>query len=206
MTGLAPQHSIMRQGLVELAFDDLGYLLTILPTTNPDEAGALIEHLLGNDPHLKSLTPAQRHDLFKAWWSQGDQVQMMEIVHEHPEWDDQTWIYQAQFAAKENDFKSACEIANRFVQRPAIPQALPNEDLADMQADFASRPDSLTLGLTLLLEQQKENQLAGAITTLEAVLKIPNAPPYLNYLGAQFYAQRGDWPHAWQAWQAYLKP
>ena len=209
MVGLAPPHSIMRQGLAELAFANLGYLLTILPSATPEEAEALIEHLLQTDPHLDQLSARQRHDLFAGWWSQGDQARMMGIVQEHPELDRETWPYQARFAAKEYDFPHACAICSHWANPPAVPQIGPARSLDRPLLRFPRQSRQfLTDGLALFLAQ-----IAGRTGTArhwprsrrmrrklpddqQAASIFPTSRPSLQ-------AAKGDWPAAWAAWQNF---
>jgi hypothetical protein len=206
MVGRSPEHSIMRQDLAALAFDRNDYLLALLPTSDPNEAEALIDHLLEVDRRLQDFNAAQRAQLFDAWWAKGDPVQMMEIVHEHPEWDSQTWSYQARFAARENDFHAADDLAAHWVRRPAIPQLASHRPLADLTADFKNDPASLPAGLELFFAQVDAGDPDDALATLHALEQLPHRPAYLAYLAAQLNANKGDWAAAWSAWQDYLTP
>jgi hypothetical protein len=206
MVGDAPPHSILREGLAELAFDNTGYLLAILPSSSPDEAEALIDHLLQDDPDLGHLTVAQRAQLFDAWWKQGNAVQMMEVIHQHPEWDTETWPYQARYAAKENDFHGACDIVTHWIKPPTVPKNDTHTPLSALTVDFQENPTSLPDGLVLFLAQMNNGQTDDALVTLDALLKMPDHPRYLPYLQAQLYAGKNDWPAAWRAWENYLQP
>jgi O-antigen ligase/tetratricopeptide (TPR) repeat protein len=206
MIGLSPIHSVQREGLAELAFNRIDYLLLLLPSSPFAEAEALIDHLLEVDPHLSQLSEGQRAELFSAWWKQGNQVRLMEILGDHPEWKSETWIYEARFAAKENDFQHACEMAARWVQPPVIPQSSTVQPIPELQADFKNNPDSLTAGLILYFAQMNAGSLDDALATLQTLLKMPDHPAYLAYLEAQIYAGKKDWPSAWAAWQSYLNP
>jgi len=206
MVGLAMIHSVEREGLVELAFDRIDYLLSILPGATLDESEAMIDHLLQADPQLSKLSAEQRNKLFAGWWSQGDQVQLMQFLHDHPEWAADTWIYEAQFAAKENDYQHACEMAAQHVSAPIIPQSGGDLPVGNLTSDFASNPDNLAEGLTLALAQMKTGQNDAALATLAELVKIPDHPRYLEYLQAQLYSGKQDWLEAWEAWKSYLQP
>jgi tetratricopeptide (TPR) repeat protein len=206
MVDAAPPHSVEREGLAELAFNRLDFLLMLLPTSPVSEAEALLSHLLENDPHLDHLTAAQRSQLFPAWWAQGDQVRMIEVLNAHPDWASETWLYQAQFAAKENDFQHACEIASHWAPAPMIPSATSDRSLDDLEQDFRSNPDTLTSGLILFFAQKKEGKMDDALATLEKLTSTPKHPAYLDYMAAQLYAGTQDWPSAWRAWTSYLNP
>jgi tetratricopeptide (TPR) repeat protein len=206
MTGLVQRQTVERRGLADMAADNIDYLLLLLPNSFPDEADDLTAHLLQTDPNLHTLSAAQRGQLFEAWWKQGNQERMMQLIREHPEWDGQTWLYQAQFAAKENDFQRACEIAARNVQPPIVPQSIGGRPLDAMASDFAAHPDNLSDGLMLLLAQMKTGDNDAALDTLQLLMKIPDHPRYLAYIGAELYGGKGDWPQAWAAWQTYLQP
>jgi hypothetical protein len=206
MIGLAMLHSVERQGLVELAFNNVDYLLSILPGATLDEADAMINHLLQADPQLSKLDATQRSKLFAAWWTQGNQVQMMQLLRDHPEWEKENWIYEADFAAKENDYQRACEIMAQHVLTPVIPQSNSVAPLGEMVTYFASNPDDLGVGLDLALAQMKAGQNDAALETLGQLVKIPDHPRYLSYVQAQLYTSKQDWVSAWQAWQSYLQP
>jgi hypothetical protein len=205
MVGLAPPHSILREGLAQLALTNLGYLLTILPSATPEEAGALISHLLQADPHLDKLSAQQRHDLFAGWWTQGSQLQMMMILVRHPEWDSETWPYQARFAATIHNFSRACAICSRWAKPPMIPQVVTTRGLGDIAADFQANPNSLTDGLALFLAQMQAGQNDAARATVAQLRTLPgDHPKYLAYLEAQLDSEKGDWTAAWTAWQNFL--
>jgi tetratricopeptide (TPR) repeat protein len=206
MTGLVQIHTVERQGLATLADDNVDYLLLLLPSSPLDEANELTDHLLQDDPTLHTLSAAQRAQLFDGWWKQGDQERMMQVVRDHPEWDSQTWLYQAQFAAEQSDFQRACEIAAKHVEVPVIPQSITTRSVDDLAADFAANPDNLSDGIVLLLAQMKSGQTDPALDTLRALAKIPDNPHYLAYIAAQLLTEKGEWEHAWNAWQFYLQP
>jgi hypothetical protein len=206
MIGRSPEHSIMRQDLAALAFDRTDFLLALLPTSDANEAQALLNHLLEADPGLHNFTPTQRAQLFDAWWAKGDEVQMMEIVRDHPEWDAQTWTYQARFAARENDFHAADDLATHWVRRPAIPQLATHRPLGDLAADFKNDPASLPAGLELFFTQVDAGETDDALVTLNALEQMPHHPAYLPYLAAELNENKGDWAAAWNAWQTYLAP
>jgi predicted Zn-dependent protease len=207
MIGLAPPHSIMREGLAQLAFSDTDDLLAILPGATPEEAEALIGNLLQNDPSLSHLTSLQRHALFAAWWTQGSQAQLMTTLQAHPEWDNETWLYQARFAAQQNDFQHACSLCAHWVKAPAVPQISSSRGLGDLAADFQANPNSLTDGLTLFLAQMQAGQNDAALATLAKLRTLPgDHPAYLAYLEAQIDSDKNDWAAAWAAWQSFLGP
>jgi hypothetical protein len=206
MIGLAMLHSIERQGLVELAFTNIDYLLSILPGATLDEADAMIDHLLQDDPKLDKLNATQRSQLFAAWWSQGNQVQLMQFLRDHPDWKSDNWIYDADFAAKENDYQHACEIVAQHVLTPAIPENSDDQPLDELVTYVASNPDDLTEGMALAFKQIKLGQNDAALATLSQLVTIPDHPHYLSYIQAQLYTNKQDWISAWQAWQSYLQP
>ena len=206
MIGLTTIHSVEREELVSLAFDRVDFMLLLLPGATLDEANALIEHLLQDDPQLSKLSAEQRSKLFAAWWSQGDQVALMQLLHDHPEWASDSWLYDAQYAAKENDYQRACEIAQQHVQPPIVPQSGNDLQVGDIASDFAANPDDLAEGLTLAMSQIRQGKNDAALTTLNQLVEIPDHPLYISYLQAQLYAGKGDWVSAWEAWRIYLHP
>jgi hypothetical protein len=207
MVGLAQPHSILREGLAQLAFGNVDYLLVILPSSTGEEAEALLGNLLQTDPRLDHLTGRQREALFTAWWTQGDRAQLMTLLQAHPDWDSETWLYQARFAGQQNDFARACALCARCVKPPAVPQIGTARSLGDLAADFQANPNSLTDGLTLFLAQMQAGQNDTALATLAKIRALPgDHPAYLSYLEAQIDSSRNDWPAAWAAWQNYLGP
>ena len=206
MVDMAPQHSIEREGLAELAFNRLDFLLMLLPTAPAAEADALLTHLLQKNPHLDGLTQAQREKLFAGWWTQGDQVRLIEVLNAHPEWTAETWLYQAKFAARENNFQQACEIATHWVHPPLTPSSSSDRPLSELEKDFKTNPDTLTSGLILYFAQMKEGRTDDALATLGTLTDLPKHPAYLDYLQAQLEAAKQDWVASWRAWLHYLNP
>ncbi len=207
MVGLAPPHSILREGLAQLAFANVDDLLAILPSAEPEEAAALLGNLLQSDPRLDHLTVLQRQALFAAWWTQGDRAQLIALLHDHPEWDGETWLYQARFAAQQNDFPRAGALCAHWVKPPLVPPVGTTRGLDELAADFQSNPNSLPVGLTLFLAQMQAGQNDPALATLAKIRALPgDHPAYLFYLEAQINSARNDWPAAWSAWQNFLGP
>jgi len=206
MVGLTTIHSVERQELVDLALDRIEYMLALLPGATLDETTAMIDHLLQADPQLSKLSAEQRSELFAAWWSQGDQVELMQFLHDHPERANDSWLYEAKYAAKENDYQRACEIAQQHVQPPIVPQSGNDLQIGNIAADFSSNPDDLAEGLTLVMSQMKQGQNDAALATLNQLVNIPDHPRYISYLQAQLYAGKADWVSSWEAWQTYLHP
>ena len=206
MVARAPEHSIVRQDLAGLALNRDDFLLALLPTSGHLEAESLIASLLHSDPQLHDLNAEQRAQLFASWWTSGDHVWLMMLVHNHPEWDEQTWLYQARFKAEQNDRHGACDLAAHWVRRPMVPQISNHQPLGDLTAAFKGNPGDLTAGLELLFAQIDEGQNDDALATIAALLKMPVHPAYLPYLAAQLETEKGDWAAAWNAWQEYLTP
>ena len=206
MIARAPEHSIVRQDLAGLAFNRDDFLLALLPTSGPLEAQSLIGNLQQSDPELHDLNAKQRAQLFASWWKSGDPVSLMMLAHDHPEWDEQTWLYQARFKAEQNDLHGACDLAAHWVRRPMVPQISNHQPLGDLAAAFKGNPGDLTAGLELLFAQIDEGQNDDALATIGTLLKMPVHPAYLPYLAAQLETEKGDWAAAWNAWQEYLTP
>jgi hypothetical protein len=204
MVADAPVHSIERQGLAELAFDRVEFLLMLLPTSTTGEADALLTHFLQKDPQLATLSEEQRKQLFAAWWTQGDQVRMMEVINQHPDWAADTWQYQAKFAAREMDFQHACEIAAKWSHEPAVPTFTSDQPLSALKDDFKNNPDTLTAGLVLYFAQMKQGQTDDALATLDTIDALSDHPAYIDYLEAQLYQQKQDWPNAWKSWLRFI--
>jgi hypothetical protein len=205
MFNLGQSNSIVRAGLEEWAGGNIDYLIIFLNNATPVEAKRMLSHWLSIDPELKSMTVEQRANLFDAWWTRGDQAELVAGLLSHPDWLAAGWPHLAQSYAQQKDFQRSWQLIADHASAPEIPTIVSNQPLPDLKRDFFSQPDNLAAGLMLVMAQIKEGQTDNALATLHALEKIPTRPQYVYYLEAQQWAQKQQWELAWNAWRTYAR-
>ena len=203
MLDAARANVFLRAALVKLARTNRDYLPVLLRTADRVESTLEISALLTEDPELESFTRAQRKSLFAAWFQRGDRSQLTRSLLDHPEWQEDGWMWLAQNYADAKNYEAACEVVRKFAAHPAIPAPGAEQPRAELERKFSSNPEDLLSGLALYFSQQKLGETDAALSTLLVLGKIAEHPPYVSYLEAELCAEKGDWENAWNAWRQY---
>ncbi len=197
-------HSV-RKGLREMADDDPDLLLIFLEQATPAEFQADLQQLLARDPSLKFLSLFQREGLFKIWAQQGDKAELVKKIRENGAWLRAGWMRVAQYDADQNEFRAACELAQRFTEPPSAPELPSQKPLMELKRDFLLHPDDVARGVILFQAQTKAGDGDAAFHTLVQLTTSPQCPAYLYYLEAKWRMEKQQWQNAWKAWQNYQR-
>ncbi len=192
-----------RKGLAEIAQTDPELLLTYLAYASGLDFEIMAGRFLDRDPALRSLAPAQRKRFFDHWFQRGDAERAVAMIVAHPEWQGDAWLRLAQFYGRKGDVERAWRFVERYGPPPALPQIASAQSLAELERAVHLNPDDIQKGLELYTALRTLRQNEEALATLHAVDRIAGRPPYVPYLEAAMWAEKGDWAKAWEAWQRY---
>jgi tetratricopeptide (TPR) repeat protein len=193
----------LRDELRRWAREKRSLLLLFLESSSTLEFELESEHLLSEDPELKSLSPAERTQLFRIWSEHRKLADLAPVLFANPQWQTESWPYIARFHAERGDFKKAYETVKEFASMPNIPLIESREPVSQLERDFYVKSKDLVNGLTLLHAQIKEGKLDDAAATIDALREATSPPRYLFALEFDLQAKRNEWQRAWHAWLAY---
>lgn len=196
----------LRAALAGLAPTDRGFLLVLLQHADRLESSLEIGALLTENPGLTGFTPAQRRALFEAWYQRGDRAQLTLALLDQPAWQEDGWPWLARNYADAANYEAACVVVQKFAARPALPAPAPDAPRPDLERTFLHNPGDFQAGLALYFAQRKAGEPDAALATVAGLQKIPECPPYVAWLAAELWSEKGEWEKAWHAWQPFLLP
>ncbi|WP_395745445.1 O-antigen ligase family protein [Prosthecobacter sp.] len=193
------QHPELREALwslattTELKFD---YLRTV---QNRDEFDRCLRSLLAQPPSdLKGLEPAQRETLFNLWYQHGDQAALISALETNRKWRDDGWRILAEHYARNSDFQKACQTAMPYM--PSVVRTAPGTttDIGALERALLYNPTDARRAIDLFQAQKSQGDIDGALRTLQKVVAMPNAPPYVRQEIATLYIMKQDFRRAWE--------
>ena len=194
---------LLRAALVKLAQTHRDYLPVLLQHADRLESDLEISALLAEDPALATFTPAQRKNLFAAWFQRGDRSELTRTLLAHPEWQADGWTWLAQNYADAKNHEAAYAVVRRFAPRPPIPEPGAAAPRKELERNFFYHPEDFPNGLALFFAQRQNGETDAALATLAALQKIAEHPAYISYIEAGLWAEKGDWEKAWNAWSQF---
>jgi len=162
-----------------------------------------LAQLLRNDPNLQSFSETEKLALFAFWSERGDPEEISRAVEQHPDWLRYAWFGIAKYKASKNDFRGAYELTERYGEPVALPRVATNFSLQDLEKRFADAPHYFGIGYELYRAQIQNGRVDDALLTARHFSQRPNSPAYFHFLEAQCWAEKQNWEHAWNAWQAF---
>jgi O-antigen ligase len=162
-----------------------------------------LEQFLKTDPDLASLTDPQKLALFELWSERGDLEELVRLVQQHPDWTRYAWLGIAKYDAGKQDFRSACNLIDRFGDPVAMPRISGEASLDELEKRFHATPDNFLVGYGLYQAQMERGRVDDALLTVRHFSERPGSPAYFRYLEAKGWAARQNWERAWKAWLAY---
>lgn len=186
----------------QLGESDRRCLTILLGSCNSIEFQLELERLLADDPNLQALTPAELSVLFDTWYHTGDKLHLAETLRDHPDWEKIAWRKLARAFADYQDYRQAYETVARYSTPPTLP-AINAQQVPLLAARFRVSRDLGNDGLQLANAQFRSGALDEALRTVEIASTATRAPLALQYIAAQIWAGKADWPKAWQAIAKY---
>ena len=171
----------------------------LLRNTNRLEFEVELNRILADDPELSSLSPTERKILFTTWLHEGDQLGLADALQRHPDWQTAGWEELATALANAGDYRPAYETMHRFVPHPRLPVIEPNNSTKTLLLRFRATKNVATDGLALVQSQMSAKDFDVALSNLKNFSTAENVPPAVYFLESEIWAQKGDWPKAWQA-------
>lgn len=162
-----------------------------------------VAEFLKRDPDLKTFNEQEKLAFFSLWSERGDLDQLAQAIQKHPEWISFAWLGMATYHAKENDFRTAYELTQRYGEAVAMPRLPGGTSLEELKKRYYASPDNYAVGYALYREQMQRGQTDDALITVRHFTERPNSPAYFRFLEAQGWAAKENWERAWNAWLAY---
>jgi hypothetical protein len=162
-----------------------------------------LAQLLRNQPNLQSFSETEKLALFAFWSERGDSEEISRAVEQHPDWLRYAWLGMANYKAGRNDFRAAYELTQRYGESVALPRAVTNFSLQDLEKRFAASPNNYGIGYELYRAQLQSGRVDDALLTARHFSERPNSPAYFHFLEAQCWAKKQNWERAWNAWQTF---
>jgi hypothetical protein len=162
-----------------------------------------VKKLLAKNPNLEMLSEPQKLALFDLWSERGDLDDLANVIQAHPEWLRFAWLGMARYNASKGDFRSSCDLTQRFGEPVAMPRIAGGASLQELQNRYASNPDNLTTGYALYHAQMEAGRFDDALNTARHFSERASSPAYFRYLEAQAWAAKQNWERAWGAWLKY---
>jgi O-antigen ligase len=159
--------------------------------------------LLKRDPSLKMLNEEEKLAFFSLWSERGDLDQLAQIIEQHSEWLGFAWLGMATYHAKQNDFRAAYELTQRYGEAVALPRMTSSSSLEELKKRYYAAPDNYAVGYALYREQVQGGLIDDALMTARHFSERPGSPAYFHFLEAQCWATKENWERAWSAWQAF---
>lgn len=178
-----------------------------LSNLNSNDFLPALTDTLRRDPKLQDFSTEQREQIMKQWLMHGDPGRMLRYLDTNPEAAPHTWYYRANAYAKLGNYAGAIEEARGYIPVPQIPvmDSMLRRDLKEQRAAFAAQPSDVVRGGALLQAQINQQDVAGAMWTLERLLELENPPPYAYYWMGELLRLQEKYPEAWnRGWQPYL--
>ena len=163
-----------------------------------------LDHILADDPDLKSLTLAEKRNLFEAWFKNGDRLRLVETLREKPEWRTIGWRQLARGYADLGDYQNACAIVREFASIPPVPEPPAALNTADIELQARLHPTDMNIATALCLALAKEDKVEQALARLQALHEVKGYPDYLRNLEAQLWERKAEWGKAWNALRPFV--
>jgi hypothetical protein len=162
-----------------------------------------LAQFLNSDPDLALLTDPQKLALFELWSERGDLDELVGLVRQRPDWTRYAWLGLAKYAAEKQDYRSACDLIERFGEPVAMPRTAGGASLDELEKRFKAAPDNYLVGYALYQEQMQHGRVDDALFTVRHFSERSGSPAYFRYLEAKGWAAKQNWERAWKAWLAY---
>jgi O-antigen ligase len=162
-----------------------------------------LAQLLRNNPNLQSFNETEKLALFALWSERGDPEEISRAVEQRPDWLRYAWLGIAKYKASKNDFRGAYELTQRYGEPVPLPRVATNISLQDLEERFHAAPNNYRIGYELYRAQMQNSRIDDALLTARHFSERPNSPAYFHFLEAQCWAEKRNWEHAWNTWQAF---
>lgn len=193
-----PEYPNLRPAIRSLGNTPILKVLYLAVAGNDSDASGVIDDVLREDPELDSLSEYDKYRFFSTWSRWGDRDKLLQTLSSKPVWRKAGWIILAdQLAAKDN-FKAAYDLALEYVTPPPRQENVSTDDVAGLRRALLVNPGDLKISLDLFEAQRRAGLQRDAITTLELLMKNPDARRRSLYELAPLHAEAGNYAEAWR--------
>ena len=185
-----------------LGRDNKKCLLMFFGSASPVEFRVELDRMLADDPALKAFDAAEKLEFFKAWYRNGDKLELAEALRNKSEWRVIGWKQLARVYADYGDYQNACATVREFASIPLVPNPPARLSSANLELQARLHPTDIDIAAALCLVLAKEDRVEQALARLQALHEVKGYPDYLRNLEAKLWERKGEWGKAWNA----LKP
>ncbi len=179
-------------------------IVIYLSTTTGGDFNDTLQQLLQRFPSLEGLTSYERALLANAWRRAGDRKQLRAFLAAHPALDKDTWQVKIYELAESGDMEGAFQLLKRYVHPPWNVTTDDAATLQQLDREFQIYPSDAKRGFYLYAAQRNRGMWDAALATLMKIAALPSRPRHVYFEIASVFAQKGDYPKAWQFAQQYL--
>jgi hypothetical protein len=199
----AGNRSKFRRMLRELADDKTDLLLEWLAGASPGEFQAELDLVLASHS-IRYWSPSQLERFFAAWVRAGDPERLIATLTSNEHWREAGWRELAAAHALRKDYRAACETVRTFQPPPEVP-VLPERGRDEAESAFYRNPRDFIAGMQAYYAQSGADSTDAALTTLDKLAALPDAPSYLSWLRAGMLEKQEHWPEAWAALSQFIR-
>jgi hypothetical protein len=203
LSNAAQQNPRVSDVLAEIGLARHDLVMPYLNRISGESFQRSLKQVLESDPELKTFTEPEKFALFALWSERGVLEDLAREVQRYPAWMPYAWLGVAKYHAARKDFRAAYELTQRYGESVALPRAMADASLEDLQNRFASAPDNFAIGYALYRAQLQRRRVDDALMTARHFSERPNSPAYFHLLESECWAAKQNWERAWQAWQAF---
>ncbi len=202
LSGL-PKYPDLRSSVRTLAKTPSLKVLYLCIAANESDAQGVMDDVLSNDPELTLLTEYDKRRFFICWARWGNREVLFEKLSNHPAWRKAGWMVLGDSLASKNNFKAAYDLALEYAVPPPRRENVATDDVDSLRRALLFNPSDLKIGLDLFEAQKKTGLKRDAITTLEQLVKNPEAKRRCLYELALLHADAGNYTEAWRELRTY---
>ncbi len=197
-----PEYPNLRQAIRSLGNTPSLKVLYLCIAGNESDGRSVIDDVLREDPELVSLSGYDQYRFFLMWSRLGDRDKVLEALSSNPNWRKSGWVVLSDHLASKNNFKAAYDLALEYVIPPHRREEAISDDVDKLRRDHLFNPGDIKISFDLFEAQRKAGLKRDAITTLEQLVKNPEAKRSLYEL-ALLHAEMGDFKTAWTEIRSY---
>jgi tetratricopeptide (TPR) repeat protein len=194
----------MNRKLRELARSLSLKIIYIKNTNSKEEFDSMLREILDSGGVIEGLLAEDRTSFFRLWQKRGDREHLRAFLEKNPLIQSDSWSILAEERARTGQFKEAYELAVKFIPLPTSAAISGIQDLSQLERNFLFNQTDPRRGVDLYFALKSQNKLNEALSTLEKVSRLPDAPKYIPYEMATIYARKQDFRTAWEMIQSYM--
>jgi len=166
--------------------------------STPEDFNQSLRSILTAQPDLGGMETAQRASLFRKWYELGNKEALIAALESNQQWREAGWQILAEHYAINSQFQRACALAGAYLPSTNRTGHINNPDVAALERAMLYNPTDPRRAIDLFQAQKNQGNIDDALRTLEKVVKMPGAPPYVRQEIAALYIAKEDYRRAWE--------